>query len=78
VRNLYFTPPRRYLLIYTNENELEYEESYKGEGGETDLEIPKALKSSALPKAHQRAGVAWLQRNFRLNGMAVSWPMTWV
>lgn len=59
--------PRRYLLIYTNENELEYEESYKGAGGETDLEIPKALKSPDLLKVHQRVGVAWLQRNFRLN-----------
>jgi hypothetical protein len=41
-------PPtaRRYLLIYTNENELEYEESYQGEGGETDLELPKALKAT--------------------------------
>ncbi|MGH9426368.1 MAG: DEAD/DEAH box helicase, partial [Terriglobia bacterium] len=59
--------PRRYLLIYTNENELEYEEAYQGEGGETDLEIPKALKSPDLLKDHQRAGIAWLQRNFRLN-----------
>lgn len=59
--------PRRYLLIYTNENELEYEEPYKGEGGDTDLEVPKALKSPDLLKVHQRAGVAWLQRNFRLN-----------
>lgn len=59
--------PRRYLLIYTNENELEYEEPYKGEGGDTDLEVPKALKSLDLLKVHQRTGVAWLQRNFRLN-----------
>lgn len=59
---------RRYLLIYTNENELEYEESYQGEGGEADLELPKALKATqTILKDYQRTGIAWLQRNFRLN-----------
>lgn len=46
---------------------MNFPRPHRGEGGETDLEIPKALKSPALLKAHQRAGVAWLQRNFRLN-----------
>jgi SNF2 family DNA or RNA helicase len=58
---------RRYLLIYTNESELEYQEQYEGAGGESDLEIPASLKDPSLLKPHQRAGVAWLQRNFRLN-----------
>lgn len=61
------TAPRRYLLIYTNENELEYEETYQGEGGEAGLELPKALINAETLKEHQRAGVAWLQRSFRLN-----------
>lgn len=60
-------PKRRYLLIYTNESELEYQEQYDGAGGESDLEIPKSLKDPSLLKPHQRVGVAWLQRNFRLN-----------
>lgn len=58
--------PRRFLLIYTNEGELEYEESYKGEGGEAGLVLPGALKDSNQLKPHQRAGIAWLQRNFQL------------
>jgi SNF2 family DNA or RNA helicase len=58
---------RRYLLIYTNESELEYQEKYDGAGGDTDLDIPASLKDPSLLKPHQRAGVAWLQRNFRLN-----------
>jgi hypothetical protein len=58
---------KRYLLIYTNESELEYRESYEGPGGESDLTIPSALKDPSLLKPHQRAGVAWLQRTFRLN-----------
>ncbi len=57
----------RYLLIYTNESELEYQEAYEGPGGESDLVIPAALMDPGLLKPHQRAGIAWLQRNFRLN-----------
>ena len=57
---------RRYLLIYTNEDEVEYAERYEGEGGESDLELPRSLRPGVEIKEHQRHGVAWLQRNFRL------------
>lgn len=58
---------KRYLLIYTNESELEYQEKYEGLGGDSDLALPSALNDPTLLKPHQRAGIAWLQRNFRLN-----------
>ena len=59
---------RRYLLIYTNQDGLEYQEdeAYEGEGGESDLVIPTALVSGDVLKANQRTGVAWLQRNLKL------------
>jgi SNF2 family DNA or RNA helicase len=61
---------RKYLLIYTNDEVLEYEEAsentYKGIGGDFDLELPKSLKPDVELKHHQRAGIAWLQRNFRM------------
>lgn len=56
----------RYLLIYTNEGELEYDEDYTGEGGDADLELPHSLLDIELLMPHQREGVAWLQRNFKL------------
>lgn len=56
----------RYLLIYTNENELEYKEQYTGEGGDSDLIIPQSLKTPIPLMDHQREGIAWLQRNFKL------------
>lgn len=57
---------RKYLLIFTNESAVEYEEEYSGKGGDSDLEIPQALDVRTKLKPHQRAGVAWLQRNYRL------------
>ena len=57
---------RRFLLIYTNEDEVEYAEHDDGEGGEAGLILPRALKDHTLLKTHQRVGLAWLQRNFQL------------
>lgn len=56
---------RRYLLIYTNENELEYEEEPKeAEPGEPQVALPRSLKAGIL-KDHQLKGFGWLQRMFR-------------
>lgn len=63
--------PRRYVLIYTNESQLEYEDKntapaahcVRGSG------LPESLKPETL-KTHQRKGLEWLQRCFlrRRNG----------
>jgi hypothetical protein len=58
--------PRRYVLIYTNEDKLEYEEEYGEAAPHPKVELPSALDSSVQLKKHQREGVEWLQRNFRL------------
>jgi superfamily II DNA or RNA helicase len=57
---------RRFLLIYTNENELEYEESSGEAGPPPDVQIPAALAHSVSLMDHQRQGLGWLQRNFTL------------
>jgi SNF2 family DNA or RNA helicase len=56
--------PRKYLLIYTNESELEYEEPEETAGDETGITLPRSLKGGVL-KDHQLEGFAWLQRVFR-------------
>jgi len=56
--------PRKYLLIYTNENELEYEEPEDVASEETSLTLPRSIKEGVL-KDHQLEGFAWLQRIFR-------------
>ncbi|MBI4457332.1 MAG: restriction endonuclease [Acidobacteria bacterium] len=57
--------PRKYLLIYTNENELEYEEAEEITSEETRTTLPRSLNKGVL-KDYQLAGFAWLQRIFRL------------
>lgn len=58
--------PRQYLLIYTNENELEYfEEPEKEEGKEPRITLPRSIKEGIL-QGHQLEGFAWLQRVYRL------------
>jgi hypothetical protein len=54
----------RYLLIYRNEEHLEYKEDEDAGGKvlDADLTLPQALKPNVVLKAHQRVGVAWLQR----------------
>ncbi len=58
---------RRFLLIYTNEQELEYRVSEtRRRAIESQVpELPRALKHNVL-KDHQLKGLAWLQRNFLL------------
>ncbi|HXX24461.1 MAG TPA: SNF2-related protein [Terriglobia bacterium] len=55
--------PRRYVLIYTNEAELEYEERAPGGARGTAAELPKSLRPGVL-KRHQFDGLGWLQRNY--------------
>ena len=56
----------KYLLIYTNEEEVEFEQTAEDSTSEPTLEIPKSLKPEVALKDHQRKGIAWLQHNFRL------------
>lgn len=57
---------RKYLLIYTNENELEYEESPDIVSGESGCHPPKSIQQNKLHE-HQLHGFEWLQRNFCLH-----------
>jgi len=57
---------RRFLLIYTNEEQLDYEEDVGAVYSAEDLELPASLLPSVGLKDHQRHGVTWLQRNFRM------------
>jgi superfamily II DNA or RNA helicase len=56
---------RKYLLIYTNENELEYEVPGEIELKNFTVALPTSIKGDQL-KEHQLFGLEWLQRNFRL------------
>ncbi len=66
---------RRFLLIYTNEQQLDYPNEQElrdsvSEARRRAIEgqipgIPRALKENVL-KNHQLKGLAWLQRNFLL------------
>jgi hypothetical protein len=55
--------PRRYVLIYTNEDQLEYEEAVAPGTLRWGPELPESLKPGAL-KPHQLNGLAWLERSF--------------
>ena len=59
-------PKGRYLLIYRNEDNLEYTEDAAGKVIDADLVLPQALKPDVVLKNHQCVGVAWLQRNIHL------------
>jgi hypothetical protein len=48
------TPKGRYLLIYRNEDNLEYTEDAGGKATEPDLALPQALKPDMVLKEHQR------------------------
>ena len=56
---------KRYLLIYTNENEVEYRVPGEKELLNFEVELPKSVQNDQL-KNHQLVGLEWLQRNFRL------------
>jgi superfamily II DNA or RNA helicase len=59
-------PKGRYLLIYRNEEVLEYTEDSKAADPAAEVTIPQALRADVVLKAHQRVGIAWLQRNMYL------------
>ena len=57
-----------YLLIYTNEEELEYREEEKAR--EIDgqyLPLPEALLDESVLKQYQMEGIRWLQLNYLLH-----------
>jgi superfamily II DNA or RNA helicase len=56
--------PRKYLLIYTNENELEYEEPEELASEQPQITLPRSINKGIL-KDHQFEGFGWLQRMFR-------------
>jgi len=56
---------RKYLLIYTNENELEYQEATEVDLADFKFELPKSIHQNKLQE-HQQLGLDWLQRNFLL------------
>jgi superfamily II DNA or RNA helicase/HJR/Mrr/RecB family endonuclease len=56
---------RKYLLIYTNEDQLEFEVPGEVELTDFKVALPKSLESGQL-KEHQLFGLEWLQRNFCL------------
>lgn len=63
-------PPEKYLLIFTNENAVEFKDPLVGNAAELELqttfEQPASLLRTAKLKIHQKIGTAWLQHNFNL------------
>lgn len=60
---------RRFLLIYTNDQELDFTLTLAERAllAQRSLpEVPAALNSTVRLKEHQRDGLAWLQRNYLL------------
>src|SRR5690606_9042392 len=53
-----------FLLIHTNEEELEYTEEVAEAEPVVPTELPAALAPGATLKDHQLEGLAWLQRSF--------------
>ncbi|MFH0810415.1 MAG: SNF2-related protein [Pseudomonadota bacterium] len=63
----------RYLLIYTNEEEVDYPGQGEGEApgpvpSAPIFEPPQALLDTDTLTKYQQAGIAWLQLNYRLKG----------
>lgn len=56
---------RKYLLIYTNESQLEFEVPGEVELKDFKVVLPKSIQRGRL-KEHQLSGLEWLQRNFCL------------
>jgi hypothetical protein len=57
--------PDRYLLIYTNENELEYAEQEETRQDASPFTMPRSLRAGAALKKHQVAGAEWLYGSYR-------------
>lgn len=63
---------RMYLLIYENDDELEYREEWEIAIKGIDQEkiyLPNALRPDITLKKHQIEGLRWLQENYLLNSM---------
>lgn len=63
-------PGGKYLLILTNEDEVEFESPQLAEQSRellADPELPQSLLPDTVLKKHQMRGVSWLQRNFDLS-----------
>jgi hypothetical protein len=58
-------PSGRYVLIYTNEAQLEYEDPGASTEGVESPKLPEAF--IAEPKQHQIAGYHWLRRHYERN-----------
>ena len=58
---------RRYLLIYTNEEAVDYDESPPDEISIAETSLPRALRTDRALKEHQLAGLSWLQRSYSSN-----------
>jgi len=57
-------PKGRYLLIYTNEDEIEYCEKAELDNlSVKEFKLPKALREEISLKDHQKKGLFWLQKN---------------
>jgi SNF2-related domain/Helicase conserved C-terminal domain/Restriction endonuclease len=56
---------RKYLLIYRNEDQLEYQEPGESTLQDFTFELPKSILQQRLQE-HQLRGMEWLQRNFLL------------
>ena len=64
-KNLKIQEERKYLLIYENDEALEYKETYVLDKFESSEYLhPTALKKDIPLKAHQRKGIKWLQNNY--------------
>jgi len=62
---------KAYLLIYTNEDELEYSEQEEiWPVNENDLSLPLSLLDESTLKQYQKQGIEWLQRNYLLHERA--------
>lgn len=59
----------KYLLILTNEGEVEFESSSQKVHSDEPLgepQLPVSVLPTTVLKEHQKRGLAWLQRNFEL------------
>ncbi len=62
------TTKHHYLLIYTNESKLEYNEDTECLNiGEDKFCIPDSLSDAIALMPHQLAGLKWLQLNYRMH-----------
>lgn len=58
---------RKYLLIYENEDELDFRETEQLSRIESSKYfVPKSIREDVFPKQHQLEGLRWLQRNYLL------------